>query len=349
MPILNANILVVPFAEINPYHKLLYRELEKLGYKIIKATDLKWGLIFQLKKPGIIHLHWIDVPQEKLFRALLSIFYFTIKLIFSRLIGLKILWTIHNLIPHEHNSQFQFFKSFITTKLAHICIVHCSSGIPIVMDKFKISRNKIIVMKHGLYKGWYKDELAKNESRKKLGISDDMIVVLMFGSIRKYKNHENVIDAINKLNNNKVFLLIAGFAKEKSVSEIISTLAIITPNIKCYLELIKDDDVEVFFKSADCCIIPYTEYFTSGVVLLSLTFGIPLIIKKSPFSNEYLNNKNSIIIEDTSAECIKRAIQKFINIRFTLSVNNSADYSSLLWPNIARKLHNDFLNHNLIP
>ena len=42
-------------------------------------------------------------------------------------------------------------------------------------------------------------------------------------------------------------------------------------------EFIPDEDVEIYLKAADVCVLPYTEVFQSGVLFLAYRFGLPVV------------------------------------------------------------------------
>ena len=59
-------------------------------------------------------------------------------------------------------------------------------------------------------------KVDKNEMIKEFGIPKDSFIVLSVGELNRNKNHEVVIKAISKLNNKKIFYLIAGVGNQES-------------------------------------------------------------------------------------------------------------------------------------
>jgi glycosyltransferase involved in cell wall biosynthesis len=110
--------------------------------------------------------------------------------------------------------------------------------------------------------------------------------------------------------------------------------------IICETGYIPDNRVELYFKSADCAVLPYKNIYTSGVAMLALTFKIPIITRKTPFSEEYLNEYNSILIDGADEDSIKEGMTKYILNMEKLIVTEDfkAKYE---WKTIVKKLLED--------
>ena len=51
-----------------------------------------------------------------------------------------------------------------------------------------------------------------------------------------------------------------------------------TPDVmRLCSEFVPDEDTELYFKAADVVVLPYTEIFQSGVLVLGYSFGLPVI------------------------------------------------------------------------
>jgi len=109
-------VLVYPF-DSNPYQKLLYSPMEDKGVKIKYLnkvvlpipTEIRffsnYPLIFLYRLLGfkIFHLHWpaFNFPFRSRYKERISYYNSLIFLRLIKLLGFKLVWTIHNIVPHE--------------------------------------------------------------------------------------------------------------------------------------------------------------------------------------------------------------------------------------------------------
>ena len=201
-----------------------------------------------------------------------------------RLKGVKILWTVHNLEPHDRTDSDMdrnFFKNFI--RHCDAIIVQCRTGEKLLKEKYPLSREKYIrVIPHINYIDCYPNNVSRQEARKILGYSKSDFLFLSFGLIRPYKNIPLLIKAFRKISRNmsRTRLLIAGAFSEdmnlKARSGIfLSTAA--SSRIKLKTEYIKDSDVQTYFNAADVSVFSYRKIFMSGAVILAQSFALPVI------------------------------------------------------------------------
>ena len=229
------------------------------------------------KRYDIFHLHWPDVFFVKsFFFTLLRIIYFLTILGVFKLRGTKLIWTVHNLQPHNnYHPKLNRFVVNIWAKILDNYIVMSEVSRKLIREKYptlKSKRSELIY--HGLYDN-YKNEVTKKEARIKLGIDEDRKVLLYFGRIEKYKNIPALVEEINNLDDSYI-LIIAGNSKEKKLIEQIENKIDHNKNIKTYFRFIEDDEVQFFFNAADLVVLPFKNLLNSGSAMLALSFLKPL-------------------------------------------------------------------------
>ena len=116
----------------NPYLYLLKTGLEKTGCSLVTDNPnqlcFSW-LIQNRKKVTVLHFHWhqfqyINVEKRKL--SWKGLFGFTSSLALARLLGYKVVWTMHNVIPHENiYPRIDYLVQWVLSRTAHAVIVHC--------------------------------------------------------------------------------------------------------------------------------------------------------------------------------------------------------------------------------
>ena len=154
-------------SEIQSRKKLFFIKLEKiprfcskLFYLINNISNLILILIY---KPDLIHLTYYN--------------YFLTK--FTKI---PYVLTVHDLIHEKFfKEQSQRKKNLITNASRIICVSHVTKSD--LINHYKISPKKIIVIHHGI-----KKQKIKNFSRKN--------IILYVGDRRKYKNFDKLVNAL---------------------------------------------------------------------------------------------------------------------------------------------------------
>ena len=99
-----------PFIRENPYQQVLYRELAAHGFELVEDADFKLGWLWRARgSVGVLHFHWPQNyyrwwrPPVALRSALswLKMALFGVRLLAARTLGFTIVWTIHEVYPHE--------------------------------------------------------------------------------------------------------------------------------------------------------------------------------------------------------------------------------------------------------
>jgi glycosyltransferase involved in cell wall biosynthesis len=108
-------------------------------------------------------------------------------------------------------------------------------------------------------------------------------VLLFFGNVAPYKGLEYLVQSMESVRKRDgcFRLIIAGQIKGcaeywKEVDGMIKKLHLDECVLK-RITYIPDEEVEVFFRSADVLVLPYRFIYQSGVLFLAYSFGLPVI------------------------------------------------------------------------
>lgn len=261
----------------NPYNYLLYSALQKLGCHV---EDLdRWRCWW--KTYDILHIHWPEQPLNRW--SIVS--YLKIEALFSlirlhKARGAKVVWTVHNLEPHEKPSD-SVLKWYYREFLRHVdaAIYLSEMSLHLARSKYPIlSKIPSSVIPHGHYWGVYPDHVDKNQARNYLGLSASDIVLVFLGQIRPYKGVEALIDSFRFLPGSRVRLLIAGKPLNDSYLKHLLSLAHGDDRIRFFPRFVPDEELQYYLRAADLMILPYTEILNSGSALLGLSFDLPVLV-----------------------------------------------------------------------
>ena len=185
--------LPLDISDNNPYQKQLVQHLANFN---VEVKGGKSGEFFLQKaltqwKPEILHLHWLHsfCTKSTFIKSLISSGIFICQLVILRLLGVKIVWTVHNL--KNHNNKYLKLDHICTktvAKLCHAIIAHCEKAKEEIISTFNLSNSdKVFVVPHGNYIGCYENKISRAEARHTLGIPESKTVLLFFGLIRSTK------------------------------------------------------------------------------------------------------------------------------------------------------------------
>ncbi len=267
--------------------------------------------IFILERGDIFHFHWLK------FSPLDFIFIF-----FLKWRGVKIVGTVHNLLPHESRFYDRFFIGRIYN-LSHTLIFH-TEGIKDTFKKEFSRSGELCIISH------YYDPVTiekHKEAPKK---------ILFFGNIRRYKGLELLIEAIKILpTSNEWELCIAG-NPEYDISDLIEQTSEYT-NIHWRNRFIETYEVGDLFNEHGIIVMPYRKIDTSGLLYLAKSYGKLIIAPRMGIFQETIEHmKNGLLFEPNNIESLSEMIQLALksdvfekiksNISSELPVNSINDF-----------------------
>ena len=228
-------------------------------------------------RPKLFHILWNNKFQF-FDRTLLMLYY--------RMLGKKITFTVHNVNAGKRDLNDSFLNRFslrIQYNLCHHIFVHTERMKSELVSDFCIAESKVCVVPFGINNTVPNTSLSSADAKRQLGITSSEKALLFFGNIAPYKGLEYLIAAFGKLStkDRSYRLLIAGNPKGPGGywNQIRRTIASssIGDRVIQKIEYIPDEETELYFKAADVLILPYLHVFQSGVLFLGYSFGLPAI------------------------------------------------------------------------
>lgn len=305
----------------NPYQKLLIEHLEKLGVQLEHYSysgTISLLTVLVRSKPDVLHIHSL-YPFFLSLSTLKSIIRLVIslcQLLILRLMGVKIVWTAHDLKHHE--SKYPKLDRIFTTvvaRLTHAIIAHGETAKQKVIKALHLRNgDKIFVIPHGNYLDYYENRIDQAEARKALGIPDTSLVLLFLGLIRPYKGVPDLINAFKHLHHDGVHLVIAGKVANDELVEQIKQKTMGHDNIKFMPGFVADEKIQVYMNASDIVVLPYRDILTSGSTVLAMSFSRVCIAPHRGCISDMLNDSGAFLydpdVEEGLLEAMNRAVQK---------------------------------------
>ncbi|WP_304066857.1 glycosyltransferase [Pedobacter glucosidilyticus] len=321
--------LFVPFFYANPYQSELKKKLFYEGVFIESSKHLESLSVLKnikyYRQFDFVHIHWTHtfMIDEKQIKTIFKSLKFILNVLFLKILKVKLFWTIHNISNHENkNTSIEiFFLRILAKYLVDKIIVHSKYIKPDVIKSYKLSPSnfdKVVVIKHGNYCDFYKNDISKQEARKLLELDNSDFIYLFFGMIREYKGIAELISIFNKISDNKVKLLIVGkVSLTTGLKDFIELINASNNKILGAFDYIPNDHVQYYINAADVMVLPYKNISTSGSLLLAMSFGKAVIIPDFGFVSEYIDSKGILTYTPSSLNGLINSMHNIRGLNFS--------------------------------
>ena len=318
------NIFFFPdYRKSNIYQNLLYSHLPD-NYALYSG-DI--GDALQAIQDGIgkvvFHLHWTNYilkKAENLVEAEKLKNQFFKKMFEFLSEGGNLIWTIHNVLPHDcpYLKQETELRNIIcaAAKTIH---VHSEKSLPEIQKYLNIPLEKVKIVPHGNYVGVYPNNVNRVQARHRFGFAEEQTVFLFLGQIRKYKGVEELIFAFDKVQQNfpNTHLLIAGKPLDRIKIEELNINSEVKDKITLVEKYIPDDELQWFFNAADAMVLPYKNILTSGSLLNALSFSCPVIAPRVGMTEEVIaDGYNGFLYELLNQESLIETMLKMAKLKY---------------------------------
>lgn len=340
--------VMVP-AQSNPYGELLAGALRAQGIGVVAGEGPRrfpvLPLVFAWLRalcPRVLHLHW---PHRYLAprygSASLARWVTTFELRLLRLLGVRIVWTIHNIGAHDGGRNEDELRGQVAiASIAHAIICHCEAARTLAADAWGLdaaTRSRMHVIPHGNYKGVYPKTYDRATAREELGLEPDDQVFLFLGRIRPYKGVLELIRTFRTIERQGVRLVVAGQVERRALTEMLRGAAKGDSRIILRPGRVKDKRMQLFLRAADAMVLPYRDVLTSGSAVLGMTFGLPIVAPRIGCLPETLEGC-SVLYDPEGPDGLRAALEEVMDADLeALGAHAAATAASLDWGPIAAR------------
>jgi glycosyltransferase involved in cell wall biosynthesis len=205
-----------------------------------------------------------------------------------RLLRVRVVWTVHNLGPHEAHASWAAFRAYaLVARFADVVVAHSRAAARRAQARFPRARERTLVAPHGNYLGAHPPaRTPRAELRARYGVPDDAFLLLAFGQVRAYKRLAELSRAVAAMNGVNAHVLIAGAALEDGLAGELESVATGSDRVHLDLRRVPADEVAALHDAADAAVFNHAELFSSGALLLALSQGLAVITARSDAASE---------------------------------------------------------------
>ncbi len=269
----------------NPYLTILHTGAAWAGWRTAGGTtlDALASDIQDLNAGDVLHVHWtapvcVGARDERDARKRVSRFRRILVVAAER--GVRLIWTVHNEVPHEmafRAQELAVIRTLVERADAIIQLHEFTSAA--VADSYTLPATKLFTLRHSSYLGIYPIETDQESARRFLGVDSRSNVVGYVGQVRPYKGVFELLDAVSSLARRTadVEFLLAGKTQPDDLPRIEARMPHGIRSTRQH-SFVSDDHLQYWVTAADVLVFPYKKVLNSGSVLLAATFGRPCVL-----------------------------------------------------------------------
>jgi glycosyltransferase involved in cell wall biosynthesis len=303
------------------YTTCYYSALQDSGARVIGGDLSGRWLLANRRGVDYLHLNWPSFfyGNKSAIVSLKKFVRFILLLVLTRLCGIRLLWTAHNLYPHDRNkiAILDWLGRKILVSLGYRIFAHGKSAALAVAEEFPAARGKLVIIPHGNWIGFYADECSRVTARARLNIPADQYVFLFFGSCKEYKNLEYLIKCFQNGPFGEAALWIVGRFPEAKYSVRVKAQIALRPQRICLEDrFVPNNELQYYFKACNAFVLAYTDILTSGSAMLAISFGRPVVAPRLGHLQDVVNPHCGILYDPAEEEGLTRAMQDVQERRF---------------------------------
>ncbi|MHB1198218.1 MAG: glycosyltransferase family 4 protein [Polaromonas sp.] len=286
------------------YNDCFYRCVQALRVRVVEGMFTGRWLWGNLRRGDWVHLHWPSFAyntQRGEAKLLWTFARWVALMTLVRMRGGKIVWTAHNLLPHDRAAipWLDVLARRLVIAFSARIMVHGQLAAECVTARFPAAAGKLCLIPHGNWIDYYPLSMSRETARFKLGLPPDRFVFLFIGLCKPYKNLDGLVRAFRAAPAD-TFLLIAGKFPDKTYYEQVKELSGGDQRIRIEAGFVPDEMMQCYLLACDVVVVPYREILTSGTAMLAMSFGRPVVSVALGFLKDVINPQVGLLFSPTA-------------------------------------------------
>lgn len=283
-------LLCAEYSESNDYIRLLSEAYRSAGHSVVLGP---LNFFHTESVPDIVHLQW----PEQFYKTnrYLSTDQAALEILSSRLEwfrsqGAIIVYTVHNLAPHEtEDADFEREIYQLFAQSAHLLLHHGSASIELLTDIVgQGADSQHIVVPHGAYPALRLDGMA---ARKRYRLPSSACVLLNFGLQRSYKGAGFINKAFSSLSDPSFHLFSIGPLSPRPTSLLgklnhwlLGIYNSFTRSLRSMFfrhtriwRKIPNNEIDAIMAATDIVVLGHRSGLNSGMLALAASYAKPVV------------------------------------------------------------------------
>ncbi len=325
-----------PRSSGNAYQADFYAALRPSGVEVLypPVIDDAW-LHTTEGNVDALHVHW----PESLWRTrgrswlghLRGIVGLERFLLAAKRSRLKLIWTVHNLEPHESPSRLDRLGYSRLARHADLLIVHSRVSCEQLRADYD-PRGRVVTMYHGSYARRPVPREDHAGLRRQFGLEHRSPLGCCVGNLREYKRFDLAVAAVRRMDCD-FRLVVAGSPHPDFDLRCMSQLCAGEPRITLIPRRLTDPEFDELVSLSTAVLLPYRKITSSGALLFALARGRSVIASDLPYFREICASEPEAATFFTPGDSadLARAIERHLEIpesrRCAAALRLSAHYA----------------------
>ncbi len=277
----------------NPYQGLLYgamdpREVDvhylagPTSSQTANLLALPFLLVWHRARGyRLLHVHWVhpfllawargDRARGAVQRG------FELFLALADVLGYRIVWTAHNLLPHVPVFRDDVAARRVLMERSDAVIAHSRHTADELAAR---GAARVVVVPQGIERAT--STMPRAQARRDLGLDPSRPVIVFFGKVLEYKGIDLLLDAIGALPPSvAVDVLIVGECRDDDLRRDLEVRAALAgPRVRTRFAFVPDAELAGYLRAADFAVFPFRSVTNSSSVATALGAGLPVIVPR---------------------------------------------------------------------
>ena len=295
------------------YTELLIKSLRMKRIKYFSLTPLKLIFILlrliklRLKNFQIVHIHWLPTNSILLFLSFL---------ILLKILRFKIIWTMHNILPHEIRRYSRFISCQLYKWSDRVILASVHNLEPLKMNLKVTDLEKIRYIPLGEISAYFPNLISLEAARQMLKIPMGKKVFLYLGTIRRYKGVRNFLLALKELakpSEDVIGMIVGKPVDTQLKSEVEEFKKELGERLIVNFNYVPNQDIQNYLKACDVCVLPYERITNSLSIFLPYAFARPAIsVATGNILDVVKDGETGILINDVSPKILVKAMSRIL-------------------------------------
>jgi len=229
--------------------------------------------------------------------------------------NLKILYIVHNVVSHEARWWDKWLTQQVLSRADYL-IVHSAEEQQRLTQL--LPKMTATIAPHPTYAPLSQPSQpnASPATKQSLGLPDNKAILLFFGFVRPYKGLDILLEAMTRLKNQPLHLLIVGefWADTAATTHAFINQHGLNQQVTIVNAYVPNEAINAYFALAEVVILPYRRASGSGVVQLAFGCGKPVIASNVGGLNDIvIDGETGLLVPPNNPSALANTIQRFFS------------------------------------